>query len=103
MTTHPAPRRDEAQRLLLQGLSNKQIAFDIGMSFGCVKTHLRFIMMEHGATNRTMCALMIVGAIPDRKEQTRFRREQFIKERRTVNANRKLRRAGFTPSKQVAA
>jgi IS30 family transposase len=97
------PRRDDVQKLLLQGLSNKQIAYALGMQLGTVKTHMRRILLECGATNRTMCALMLVGVIPDRREQTRLKREKALREARERFAARKLKAAGWKPRVQAAA
>src|SRR4051812_10564478 len=94
MTNPHAPRREDVKRLLMMGLSNKQIAYDLGMSMGSVKTHLRIIMLFYGATSRTMCALMIAGVIPDRSDEVRFKREQFLE--RMARARRKrLKTDGF--------
>src|SRR3954463_15893869 len=78
MTNPHAPRREDVKRQLSEGLSNKQIANGLNMSMSSVKTHLRIIMLFYGATNRTMCALMIHGIIPDRSDEVRFKRQQFL-------------------------
>jgi DNA-binding CsgD family transcriptional regulator len=89
------PRRDEVQKLLLKGLSNKQIAYDLGMSIGSVKTHMRDILLDCGATNRTMCVLMLLGVIPERRERTRHKRELILENYRQKFAKHKLKAAGF--------
>jgi hypothetical protein len=46
---HPGPtRRPMVQKLLLQGLSYKQIAAELGMSFGTVVCHANNIYKQHG-------------------------------------------------------
>lgn len=52
-----------AQRLvameLVKGLSNKEIANNLGIADGTVKIHLRAILLKVGVQNRTQCALRL--------------------------------------------
>ncbi|MEM7767097.1 MAG: response regulator transcription factor [Pseudomonadota bacterium] len=56
-----------AQRKVLAGLSdgllNKQIAFDMGISVATVKAHMTAIFRKLGANNRTQALLLYRGAL----------------------------------------
>jgi len=47
------PREAEVLQLLAQGLANKQIAYELGISDHTVKFHISSIYRKLGATNRT--------------------------------------------------
>lgn len=51
------PREKEVLGYLLQGLSNKEIANDLGLQLVTVKLHVRGICQKLGADNRTQAAL----------------------------------------------
>jgi RNA polymerase sigma factor (sigma-70 family) len=46
------PREREVARLVARGLSNKQVARNLGLSDGTVKQHLHKIFQKLGANNR---------------------------------------------------
>lgn len=52
------PRENQVLALVRRGKPNKLIAFDLGISEGTVKVHLRSIMRKLGAHNRTEAALL---------------------------------------------
>jgi len=51
-------RQRETLLLLVQGLSNKEIARQLGLLESTVKAHLKVILKKLGAANRTQAALM---------------------------------------------
>lgn len=53
--SHPAltPRQSDVLVRIRQGKSNKVIAFELGMQESTVKVHVRNILKQLGATNRT--------------------------------------------------
>lgn len=51
-------RQRDTLRLLVQGLSNKEIARQLGLLESTVKAHLKVILKKLGATNRTQAALL---------------------------------------------
>lgn len=51
-------RQRETLQLLVQGLSNKEIARQLGLLESTVKAHLKVILKKLGATNRTQAALL---------------------------------------------
>jgi len=51
-------RQRETLELLAQGLSNKEIARQLGLLESTVKAHLKVILKKLGATNRTQAALL---------------------------------------------
>lgn len=55
-------REAEIVQLLLQGLQNKLIAFELQVSESTVKVHLRNIMKKLHASNRTQVAMRVNGA-----------------------------------------
>jgi len=52
-------RELELLNLLRQGMQNKRIAYELGISQSTVKAHLRNIMMKLKAKNRTEAACML--------------------------------------------
>jgi DNA-binding NarL/FixJ family response regulator len=44
--------------LVAQGLSNKQIAYEMGVSEATVKLHINALLRSVGATNRTQAVIM---------------------------------------------
>ncbi len=54
------PREQEVLRLLVQGLSNKEIAHAAGISEKTVKTHVSSILAKLGLQDRTQAALYAV-------------------------------------------
>lgn len=52
------PRQTEILQLLLDGLSNKEIARELGIIEGTVKAHIRTMMGNVGAKNRTQLAII---------------------------------------------
>ncbi len=51
-------RQRDTLELLVRGLSNKEIARDLGLLESTVKAHLKVILKKLGAANRTQAALM---------------------------------------------
>jgi two-component system nitrate/nitrite response regulator NarL len=46
------PREDQVAMLVARGLSNKEIACQLGLSGGTVKLHVHNILLKLGATKR---------------------------------------------------
>jgi two-component system, NarL family, nitrate/nitrite response regulator NarL len=55
------PREKEVTRLLIKGLSNKEIAGQMQLSEGTVKIHLHNIYKKLNISNRTALATMMIG------------------------------------------
>ena len=53
------PREIEVLHRLRQGLQNKIIAYELGISESTVKVHLRNVMKKLNASNRTQVAFML--------------------------------------------
>lgn len=53
-------RESQVLRSLVEGLSNKQIALDLGLRVGTVKTHVHNIFRKLGVSDRTSAALAAV-------------------------------------------
>lgn len=52
------PRQTEVLSYVAQGLSNKQIAYNMGVSEATVKLHINALLRSVGATNRTQAVVM---------------------------------------------
>lgn len=52
----PTPREAEVLRLLVQGLTNKEIADRLGVAHATVKSHVNGLMQKLGASSRTEAA-----------------------------------------------
>lgn len=50
-------RQSQVLELVAQGMSNKQIAYEIGMSEATVKLHINALLRAVGATNRTQAVI----------------------------------------------
>lgn len=57
-----SPRQLQIVECLRRGMANKQIAFDLGMSPGTVKVHLRNIMKKLSVINRTQIVLAMMSS-----------------------------------------
>jgi two-component system nitrate/nitrite response regulator NarL len=55
-----SPREQEVLRLLAQGCRNKEIARELGVSIGTVKTHLRHIFRKLKVYDRTTAVLTVL-------------------------------------------
>jgi len=53
------PRRREIIALAVKGASNKQIAWELNITEGTVKTHLHRIYVRLGINNRTALAALV--------------------------------------------
>ena len=51
-------RQNQVLGLVAQGLSNKQIAYEMGVSEATVKLHINALLRSVGATNRTQAVIM---------------------------------------------
>lgn len=51
-------RQNQVLNLVAQGLSNKQIAYEMGVSEATVKLHINALLRSVGATNRTQAVIM---------------------------------------------
>ncbi len=51
-------RQNQVLNLVAQGLSNKQIAYEMGVSEATVKLHINALLRSVGATNRTQAVVM---------------------------------------------
>jgi DNA-binding NarL/FixJ family response regulator len=61
------PREDEVLGLIARGLSNKRIAFELGLSEKTVKTHVAHVLSKLGVADRTQAAVYAVRAGLGRK------------------------------------
>jgi DNA-binding CsgD family transcriptional regulator len=59
MTTYLSPQQATASRLAARGLSNTEIAAQMGIAYGTVKTHLYTAMLRTGARNRVELTVMV--------------------------------------------
>lgn len=51
-------RQEQVLELLAKGMSNKQIAYEIGVSEATVKLHINALLRSIGATNRTQAVII---------------------------------------------
>ena len=58
MTKTLTHRQNQVLNLVAQGLSNKQIAYEMGVSEATVKLHINALLRSVGATNRTQAVIM---------------------------------------------
>ena len=58
------PRERETVKLLLQGLTSKEIAAQMGISSNTVKAFVRLVMIKMGVSTRSGIAGKIVGPDP---------------------------------------
>ena len=56
-------REQQAVTLLLQGLSNKEMAERLGISANTVKAFLRLVMIKMGASSRSGIAAKVLGLV----------------------------------------
>jgi DNA-binding NarL/FixJ family response regulator len=56
------PREAEVLELIGRGLSNKRIAFELGLSEKTVKTHVAHVLSKLGVADRTQAAVYAVRA-----------------------------------------
>jgi len=72
------PREMEILELVVQGMSNRKIAYRLGISHQTVKNHMTAILRKLGATGRTEAAVSALrrGWVPLRADQTDVGEEQ---------------------------
>jgi len=58
---HLTPRERDVAKLAIQGLGNRQIAYELHMSVITVAFHLGKIYSKTGVTNRTELATLLLG------------------------------------------
>ena len=65
------PREMEILELVVQGMSNRKIAYNLGISHQTVKNHMTAILRKLGATGRTEAAVSALrrGWVPLRKDR----------------------------------
>jgi DNA-binding NarL/FixJ family response regulator len=68
-----SPREMEILELVIQGLSNKEIAYHLGISHQTVKNHMTAILSKLGVADRTQAAVYALrhGWVPLREQQER--------------------------------
>jgi DNA-binding NarL/FixJ family response regulator len=71
-----SPRETEILELVIQGMSNREIAYNLGISHQTVKNHMTSILSKLGVADRTQAAVYALrhGWVPLREENTRPRR-----------------------------
>ena len=52
------PRQTEVLGFVAEGMSNKQIAYEMGVSEATVKLHINALLRAVGATNRTQAVII---------------------------------------------
>jgi two-component system, NarL family, nitrate/nitrite response regulator NarL len=57
-----SPREGEVALLVARGLSNKQVAYELGISDGTVKTHMHSIFQKLGTSRY---GLVVLAGSPD--------------------------------------
>lgn len=55
-----SPREEDVARLLMKGVSNKEIARALGIELVTVKAHVGSIFRKLGVRNRTQAAISLV-------------------------------------------
>ena len=60
-TCNLTPRQQDVLRLLAEGMSNKNIASELGMAEATVRTHITSILRTLGVRNRTEAAIVARG------------------------------------------
>jgi DNA-binding NarL/FixJ family response regulator len=70
-----SPREMEILELVIQGMSNKEIAYHLGISHQTVKNHMTAILGKLGVADRTQAAVYALrhGWVPLREQQERHR------------------------------
>lgn len=58
-----SPREGEVALLVARGLSNKEVAYELGISDGTVKTHMHSIFQKLGTKSRY--SLIVLAGSPD--------------------------------------
>ena len=71
-----SPREMEILELVIQGMSNREIAYHLGISHQTVKNHMTSILSKLGVADRTQAAVYALrhGWVPLREENKRSRR-----------------------------
>ena len=71
-----SPREMEILELVIQGMSNREIAYDLGISHQTVKNHMTSILSKLGVADRTQAAVYALrhGWVPLREQETHPRR-----------------------------
>ena len=71
-----SPREMEILELVIQDMSNREIAYNLGISHQTVKNHMTSILSKLGVADRTQAAVYALrhGWVPLREENTRPRR-----------------------------
>jgi DNA-binding NarL/FixJ family response regulator len=71
-----SPREMEILELVIQGMSNKEIAYNLGISHQTVKNHMTAILSKLGVADRTQAAVYALrhGWVPLRDQKGRHRR-----------------------------
>ncbi len=59
-----SPRQRDVAQAVARGLTNAQIATELGLTEGTVKAYLKDVFRVLGASNRTQLALRMGGAVP---------------------------------------
>ena len=57
------PREYQVAMLVARGLSNKQVAYELGISYGTVKLHMHHIIRKLGVQRRY--AIILMTMMPD--------------------------------------
>jgi len=71
-----SPREMEILELVIQGMSNREIAYNLGISHQTVKNHMTSILSKLGVADRTQAAVYALrhGWVPLREQKMRARR-----------------------------
>jgi len=91
-------REHDVVRSLVKGLTNKEVARELGITEQTVKAHIRQIMMKVGTTTRTGILSKLLAAGPDTTITAHRSVRGGMPERTAMHAGvRRVERAGSTP------
>ena len=75
--TNLTPREKQVAFCVSKGLSNKQIAFDLGMAEQTVRNHLSIIYLKKNVRNRTQLAIKEADILREEEQLKRLQEEGF--------------------------
>jgi len=83
---HLTPRENETLQLLVRGMSNKEIAHELGLAVATIKLHVRNLMLKTGTRNRTH--LVVTYLQNNTKAKKKMDPENSIQHREEENSEK---------------